>query len=115
MAKKGILPKNSLQLLKPFLRANFQTGWEIELVYFMNLDADKTYTHAELASYLKVDFQQLGSSLKRLSRSGLLQVMCDQGGVKLIPDTSEKRALIALLAHAFSLKKLNIIRLIYDD
>lgn len=114
MEAKRNLSKNSLQLLKPFLKTHFQAGWEIELVYFMHLNAEKIYTQEELANYLKVDFLQLGSSLKRLTGSGLLENSSTHAGFKLSPDTSEKRALLALLVHAFSLKKLNIIRLIYD-
>ncbi len=100
--------------MHPFLKATFNAGWEIELLMTMHHDTSRSWSASELAQKVQTDLSLVTQSLSKLGRAGLIAKNADGSGFIYSPETSEKSALVELMIKAFSQRKLQVIRLLYE-
>lgn len=114
MNSKKTVSDRSMQLLKPFLRANFESGWEIEILYFLYANSKESWTCGQLERNFQIETNCLQKVLTKFCQKGLLDKNPESNTYYYSPDTSEKNALVILMARAFSQKKLQVVRIIYE-
>ncbi len=114
MKARKEVSKQSLILLKVFLRETFSSGWDIELLYFLKKNEKESWTSDQLVEHFQVNQSQIEISLMILRDKGLIRENTKSQNYRYFAETSEKNALVELLVKMFENKKLQLFRIIYE-
>ncbi|MBA3857485.1 MAG: hypothetical protein C0507_11310 [Cyanobacteria bacterium PR.3.49] len=106
--------KSALELLKPFVRATFENGTQLDLLEIMHADSDCPWTVEKLSASLCEKDQVIQHALMHLESRGLLKQIGHQEFC-FHPNTALSGALVNLLILQLKSRRLQIVRLIYDD